>query len=212
MKKLLWPLIHNFEYNPHIRRNWGFICPNYKSILNVQSSEKSFILEEERKKLLDRIYYDADEFKLGAKNGYYVIMNSYYNNVNFLDYCYTTPKLSIALNQIRLLNIVEKPNIDFSKVDIKILDSTIEYGNVEMNSKILGLWDFNYMKSELITGAFGPEAQELWNKKPIRQNIKVLYSFENRIDIFLWQRCLNNNDSPWVVSNINNVILPVKFF
>ena len=153
---------------------------------------------------IDKI--DNQEFKLGSIMGYNTIYNAYFEKSDFTNYNFTTPELALALNY---LNYFDKKNYStcLKKLDSEILGSWIEYGLVKSNSNFLGLWHKDIIKQEILTGFFGPENYNLWDKRPIRQKVLVKYKLSNRIDIWEWQRCLSLPDSDWCVSNINHIII-----
>ena len=77
-----------------------------------------------------------------------------------------------------------------------------------------GLWPESHIYNEILTGASGPEF-ERWYKKPLRQHVRVVFSFPSvgRSDIWELQRqmaLVNENDcdeADWTVVNINNILV-----
>lgn len=196
IKKNLWPYIHRFQFHPRLENCWGFLNQN-----DIHLEPRKTMIFRNRK------HINKSEFKKGVKRGYKIIFDKFYQKENFLKYSYTTPKLSIALNYLHTYKYHPPPYLNFNRLHIHILNSNIEYGISKTNDKILGLWSTKYMKQEIIIGMIGPEFQSIWHQQPIRENINVLYYFPNRFDIWTWQRCLLTEDSPWVIYNINNIIL-----
>jgi len=193
IKRIIWPLIHLVEFNPKIKFNqWGWIPQ--KEIIKFSTSKKNIDLD-----------FCKEEFEEGVKIGYKTIYKSWINKLDFTQYDYTVPKLSLALNQLN--NSKENKQLNLDNIQVKILESNIEPGLVKNNSNFLGLWDKRLIKHELIAGAFGPENFDLWDKKPLKQIIKVKYQIDERIDIWEWERCLTIEDYNWCVSNINQIIL-----
>tara|TARA_B100001248_G_C27362978_1_gene447486 strand:- start:965 stop:1558 length:594 start_codon:yes stop_codon:yes gene_type:complete len=196
IKRIIWPLIHLVEFNPKIKFNqWGWISQREINRLNNSNN------------LSKEINFCQKEFLDGAKIGYQTIYDAWKNKVDFTNYEYTVPKLSLALNYLNNNSISKNDNINLNNLKVKILDSRIEPGLVKNNSNFLGLWDKKLIKQELIAGAFGPENIELWDRKPLKQTVRVMYETENRIDIWEWERCLTIDNYKWCVSNINQIII-----
>lgn len=203
MKRFIWPLIHSFKFNPNICNNhWGWMTQN--EIKNI--SQKKIPKGDNIK--LDLYNFnpiDDDEFINGTIIGYKTIYNSYFDKIDFLDHDYTQPELSIALNHLMKYNNYDK--IELKSINSKILGKWYEIGISKMNSNFLGLYDINIIKEEIVTGGIGPEIENLWDKKPMKEKIKVLYQIDNKLDVWEWERCLYTDDSNWCVSNINQIII-----
>jgi hypothetical protein len=58
----------------------------------------------------------------------------------------------------------------------------------------------------LSAGAIGPEVQHIWDQKPIKQVVNLLYESDNYYDIVEWERDLMLLNPTWQVSNINNLV------
>jgi len=212
MKRIIWPYLHRFNFNRNlsVRENpWGWIPQeiiNNIANSNIPKTESNLFFPEDWE---DRQKFYEIHFKNGAKIGYNMVKKSFYEKDNFLENYYLTPKLSLALNNIN--SFIAEKNIrnkmETTKInDIEILGSWVQIGITKTNKKFLGMWDKEFIKHELITGSIGPEIRHLWDQKPIKQTIRVLYKLDNRIDIFDWERCLITDNYEWTVSNINNVI------
>ena len=191
----------NIKYNPKVMNQWGFLT-QYQ--INKLDHKKEKGISD---KLNEKYFFDKKEFKIGTKKGYNVIFDTYYKNQNFFDFCYTTPSISFALNQFRNYNIHYPPLLNFNSIDVKIINSWLEYGIAKSNHKIFGLWDNDYIQHQIIAGSIGPEAFHIWSQQPIKQKVKVLYKFDNRIDVWIWERCIMKENSPWIVYNINNFLI-----
>ena len=213
MKRIVWPLLHRYELNSklNIKKNpWGWISQEDIIKLSKNKIPKTNASSFSFNDWEDRSIIDNLEFKKGVKLGYKCIINSFYKKDNFLENCYLTPKLSIAVNDIN--DIILEQNIKYEKPELKFkeiknLGSWVEIGISKSNSKILGFWDKEFIKKEIITGGIGPEIKYLWDQLPLKQKVRVLYKLQNRIDIFEWERCLIEEDYEWKVSNINNIIV-----
>lgn len=199
LKQILWPLIHSFELNPKISFNqWGW--------MTQQEIKKFKTIKEKKFKIFsnENHQFCKKEFNEGSKIGYKTIYQAYLNKVDFTNYDYTVPELSLALNYLN--NDTNLNKISLDNITVKIIDSWIEPGLVKTNSNFLGLWDKRLIKQEIIAGGFGPENIELWDKKPLKQIVRVKYELNDRIDIWDWQRCITISDYNWCVSNINQII------
>lgn len=193
---------NNIKFHPKVLNQWGFFSQYQINKLN-HKKEKGIC----ENSLDERHLFDKTQFQNGVKVGYNKIFHSYYNNEDFLDYCYTTPAMSFALNHFRSYNNHSPPNLNLNSINAEIVNSWLEYGIAKSNHKILGLWDNDYIKHQIFTGIIGPEAFEIWGQQPIKQKVKVLYKLDNRIDIWIWERCLMKEQSPWIVYNINNFLI-----
>lgn len=152
---------------------------------------------------------DLNQFKDNTIEPYNIIYNSFIKNKDFLDYQYTNPKLSIALNNIRRIvkdkTINKLPNK--IKVDeIKILDKKIIPELFTCNYKYLGYFTKQEIYDEITTGFIGPEIQHLWDKKPSKEIITLSYKSDTFYDIIEWERDLSVDEPSWQVSNINYII------
>ena len=196
MREYLWSSFYRIQWNKNLSPQWGWNSYRNKTI------PKGIYYEE------DNIFFNKNEFKEGVKRGYKIIFHSFYERKNFLYLPYATPKLSIGLNILHTNQFYsKKPDLDFQSVKVDILGSWTEYGLQKSNEKILGMWDRDFIYHEICTGCIGPEVQHIWDQKPIRQNVKVLYQFSNRQDIWIWQRCLIKKNYRWNVYNINNILI-----
>lgn len=196
MREYIWSSIYRLNWNKNIYPRWGWNTYKNKTIPKGISYLKE-----------DKVFQE-DEFKEGVKRGYKIIFHSFYERKNFLYLPYTTPKLSLGLNILHKNKFYEeKPILDFHSLKIDILGSWTEYGLQKSNEKLLGMWDKNMVYHEICTGIIGPEIQHIWDQKPMRQNVKVLYQFPNRQDIWIWQRCLTKENYSWNVYNINNILV-----
>ena len=70
---------------------WGFVSMyEKKNIVNNLKFEESIMNKNS--------FFKIDNFKINSEKCYKIIYNSYINNVNFLDYRYTSFPLSLTLN------------------------------------------------------------------------------------------------------------------
>ncbi len=209
MKKILWPLIHKFRLNPDVclkNNSWGWISQNKIKQISNNNIPKNEIEDIDDQN--ERMFYHKYHFRKGVIQGYQTVYQSYCLDKDFIENCYTTPKLSLAINYLNSINSnIVIPNLSFKNMDINILGSWIETGFAESNDKILGLWDQEVLKHELIAGGLGPEVRVIWDQKPMKQKVRVLYQLSNRIDVWDWERCIMVPDSNWSVSNINNILV-----
>lgn len=193
MKNFVWSMIHPVSFHKKVKTCWGFCLQ--QDVFYERPSTKITIK-------------DMDEFTIGVKRGYYKIYQTFYEKENFLNYCYTTPKLSFALNSIREHSDLSRPSLDFNSMNVEILNYKVEYGLVKSNEKILGLWTPKCIQQEIMIGMVGPEYPSIWTYQPSRQIINVLYEFPNRKDVWTWQCCNVEDDNFfWNVKNINSILL-----
>ena len=161
IKKKIWPIIHKFKLNPKRKDCWGFLDQKDIYPINI--------------KKIDIDHLTNGDLRDGLIQGYKTIFNTYYRKDNFLNHLYTTPKLSIALNDLNQITKHEPPLLDFNSLKVYQLDSNIEYGLLKMNNKILGLWHPSYIKNEIMIGMIGHKFQSIWHQQPIRENKNILY-------------------------------------
>tara|TARA_B100000424_G_scaffold12162_1_gene9062 strand:- start:273 stop:920 length:648 start_codon:yes stop_codon:yes gene_type:complete len=190
---------------------WGWkskdLISNYKNLLINSKNNNINIKEEIVKKNLDE--FNEIDFLKGSTLAYNVTYEAYLNNINFLNYQYTNPKLSIALNKIRnntsdnlILNLPNKININNSS----LLSNVIKNEFTTDNFKLFGCYNNNEVVQQLVSGAIGPEVSHIWDQQPIKQVINVLYESNEYYDIIEWERDLTLEDPQWHVSNINSII------
>ena len=168
-------------------------------------NQKNYLQKKEKiNNLVDD--FNENEFIKNTIYPYNLIYKSYLKNVDFLDYGYTNPSLSIALNKIRRTSqLSHLPNsINIKKV--KILSNEIKEEITTCNFKFLGYFDKEQIIHELSAGAIGPEVQHIWDQKPIKQVVNLLYESDSYYDIIEWERDLMLLNPNWQVSNINNLV------
>ena len=107
---------------------------------------------------------------------------------DFTEKLYTSPKLSLALNYFNELIIennlyIKEPELDINQIQIEVIGSWLSNENTTSNDKILGMWDFEQVKHELIAGVLGPEITYTWDQMPIKQNVLLQVKINNHIDI-----------------------------
>ena len=120
-------------------------------------------------------HYDFDEeyFINNSIEGYKLVYKSYIDNINFLDYQYTSPQLSIALNALRnyeFNSILIEDYIDEIDINnVKIINHWYDEGYVYQNKEIFP--NNKYLENQFTAGFIGPENKNLWDDIPIKENI-----------------------------------------
>ncbi len=214
MKKVLWPIIHKFQIHNNfclIKYPWGWM-PNSeinKLKFNIPKTEYSLYLPIDWK---ERQKYYKTHLDIKVNEIYSSIFISYFNNEDFIEKNYLTPKLSNAINFFNDLKMYNKIEIEIPKIDLsysnpKILGSWISIGNSTCNNNFLGLWDINQINHEIFTGIIGPEIKYVWDQQPIKQNVRILFEFNDRFDVWDFERCLMSENTNWKVCNINNILV-----
>ncbi|VVU95488.1 hypothetical protein CPAV1605_1239 [seawater metagenome] len=208
MKSIIWPFFHNFRLRADIcvkTNPWGLISQSeIKKLVSLKVPDN--ISKSFPDNLQERSFFNQAVFLEGARLGYREIFKSFSNNIDYLEENYTTPKLSLALNQILSEHQIN-PRLNLNKIDAEILGIWNDIGHATANDKVLGHWCNETIKHELIAGGLGPEVRIIWDQKPIKQKVKVLYNVNNRIDVWEWERCLMMTNYNWTISNINGVII-----
>lgn len=182
---------------------WGWKSKKYIK------KHKNKLINNNFKKELKYKYFNEKEFLQNSSNAYNLVYNSYLKNIDFLDYEYTNPKLSIALNSLRNKNCNEQFNNLPNKLNIHnsfILTKYVKKEITTNNFKFLGYFDNQEIIHELSAGVIGPEIQHIWDEKPNKQIINVLYISDFFYDIVEWECDLSLNDPNWQISNINKII------
>ena len=202
-------ILHLFHENQvcknscNIKYPWGW---KSKNTINHQKNiliNKKYIFN----KSVDS--FDKERFLKDSIHAYNIIYNAYVNKVDFLDFEYTNPKLSIALNQLRdstddnlIINLPKKIKVN----DTILLSNKIKNEITTNNFKFLGYFNQAEISHQLTAGALGPEIKHIWDQQPIKHKLTVLYQSEDFYDIVEWERDLAEKEPEWQVSNINKII------
>lgn len=157
---------------------WGWRSQNkIKKILKKDNKKV-----EIQNNLQDNINIYKTHFEIGAKKGYKILLEGYNSKIDFLDYYYTNPSLSIALNNLNKNNKID--NICTENIKIKIIDNRIEKNTINTNFNYFGFFDKNELLHNLIAGGLGPEWTHIWD----------------------WERNIIDNNYTWQIRNINEII------
>ena len=153
--------------------------------------------------------FDENDFLYNSINPYNLIYKTYIKNNDFLDYEYTTPKLSIALNELRTefdSNIINSLPKKIEVNETKIINKNLKNEISTNNFKLFGYFDKFEISNQITTGMIGPEIRHIWDNIPIKQVVNVSYKSDKFYDILEWERDLATKNPEWQVSNINNII------
>lgn len=199
MRKLIFNLIHREKLCNKINYNnlsWGWKSPkDIQEIIN-----NSHILFD---KYSNNKIDDVKTFTVGCKLAYEIIFHGYQNKIDFLDYNYTCPKLSIALNKLHSLKSISERN--FIDIDsVQILGCQLKYGFVSETNKIFGLWSRDEMIKEITTGMIGPEFSHYWDQLPRKLCVRTIVTSDIYTDVVDFESDYKNIN--WHVSNINEII------
>lgn len=205
MKCNILPLIHKFKlgYIKPQKFYWGWRSQKEIRKMLVNTSKVKYQPTMFNQEVSNKMIFNEHEFEKGSLEGYNRVWETYSQKKNFLKYKYTTPELSLAINHI----IKQNPKIrqlELDNLKAKVLTSWIEIGTATGNDKFLGHWDIDYIKDEIKKS----NLSHCWDiyVGPLKQRVKVLYSNNDRKDIWEWERCLMTKDSNWTISNINEII------
>ncbi len=205
LRKFMLHLVHDSNICLKIcskKYPWGW--KSKESLVNYKK-----LLYSQNKKIKTENEFNVDDFLSNSIFAYNLIYKSYIDNVDFLDYQYTNPSLSIALNNLRDYTCYESLNRLPREINVtkyKILSNKIKNEVTTNNFKFLGYYDNLEISHELSAGAIGPEVRYIWDQKPVKQVINVLYKSDDFYDIIEWERDLAEEDPDWQVSNINKII------
>lgn len=147
----------------------------------------------------------SDDFCEGAAIAYNTVFDAYNHKFDFLNHSFASPSLSLAINDL----IAKKKDIILSKPickDIRILGHWLQEDHTCANDKLLGLWNEKEIEHSIMVGVIGPEIGHIWSQNPIQQIVKIHYVCENREDIWLFERCLFDQEPQWQIRNINGII------
>lgn len=236
LKKALWTVLHGRKLHPNVILRPKGHPLSFMSQEKILDMIKTSPLPEENKDKLDmnkvreRMTFSESQFLLGAERGYHMIVNGLLAHENFLESTFCTPELSLALSKIDVSGVEEEnrfKHITSSEenpvVTTRVLGQCVEMQETHSNSKFLGLWNIDHIKSEVFAGMVGPEVKIATGQEdnityiPARQTVRVLYSVEyqqrisdvfKRVDVFDWERSLDFGDGQeeWTVSNVNFLI------
>tara|TARA_B110000305_G_C19461933_1_gene655095 strand:- start:5411 stop:6037 length:627 start_codon:yes stop_codon:yes gene_type:complete len=181
---------------------WGWKSPqeidiiqNYKidNKINLNDYERKYIHEYKLKEYCESMYYKT----------YY----GYLNNYDFLDSNLFSIKLSLALNDLRSKINVHNLSENITINNIDILNTWIKYGSIRNNEKYLGMYNSKEIIHEICCGAIGPEIQDIWDQKGIKQKVRLAVYIDNHKDIIDIERDIMYDNSNWQLSNINRIII-----
>lgn len=65
------------------------------------------------------------------------------------------------------------------------------------------------MSHYILTGIIGSEMSYIYYQNPIKQIVKVQFVCENRQDVWLFEKCLFEENLLWQIKNINNTIIEI---
>ena len=145
MQKELLKLLHNFKLCPNlcnVKYPWSW----RSKLTNKNLSYIKYSVCKNFKSDDNREFIHHLNFKENSAEAYKIIYNTYIENKDFLDFCYATPSLSNALNQLRNSSNISSLSKEINIKNINIIDSWFEFGLTKSNSKILGF----YNKEEII--------------------------------------------------------------
>ena len=168
---------------------------NYKTTenININNYERKYIHDVQLRNFCEEIY----------KQTY----NLYLNKYDFLNSSNLSPKLANGLNYLRSSSNLANLDENFKINKIEMIDSYIKYGRINNINKFLGYYNYYEIMHEINAGMIGPEIQNIWDQKSIKQKAIFLIELENRKDIFEFERDLMINNDNWQLCNINNIII-----
>lgn len=201
----LFSKIHKPVFSPlccNHKFPWGWMPPNYIHALKSQPLPKQNFLFTYNH--VDTYFYE-NEFLRGARRAYDAVFDVYQNNGDFLEEGFASPSLSLAIN-ILIKKKKVKPEVPLCR-DVRLLGDWIQEDPTFMNRKLLGMWNQREIEHSVMAGIIGPEISHVWLQNPIKQVVKVHYICEKREDVWLFERCLFDDDPQWQIQNINEMIL-----
>jgi hypothetical protein len=175
--------------------------------IQIQSYPWGWISQEHIHKMvlkptLSDTPYCTERFEEGAIQAYTTVFKNFVNKEDFTQKNYTTPALSLVLNDIH-------QNIDTTQLlipkiqQVKIIKSWVEPGISPANNKILGMWSPKEAKEEFLTGMLGPETTVFPSHD--RVFVQVYYKSDNRRDVWVFESDIR--EICWKVNNMNGIIL-----
>ena len=211
LKKLIWNNVHKFKINKNvclIKNPWGWIPQ--KEILKLKKYKIPESIEYNSYIKDKKVFYEVHLINY-IKKIYFNMFKSYFMKQDFTEKLYISPKLSLALNYFNQLIIennlyIKEPELDINHIQIEVIGSWLSNENTTSNDKILGIWYFEQIKHEIITGALGPEITYTWDQAPVKQTVLLQVKVNNHIDILKIERCLSANNDKWKINNINNIV------
>lgn len=210
-RKLTLSLFHGKKIGESVcgkKYPWG-----WKSKSKVYQLEKLLATESSINFFIDQSIeqtFNESDFLHESVMAYNVIYKAYLNKEDFLDFEYTTPKLSIALNDLRRnirCDLLKNHPKEIDVKQVKILSKNIKNELTTNNFKICGYFDNRDITKQISIGMIGPEIRHLWDQIPVKQVVNVSYTSETFHDILEWERDLTIENPEWQVSNINGIHL-----
>jgi len=207
MRKELLRLLHNFELCPNLCNikypwSWRSKLNNKKLINKIKNPMDTNFKSEDNREFIHKL-----NFKDDSADAYKIIYECYIKQKDFLDHCYTSPSLSLALNELREKSNIDNLSSDIILIDVKIISSWYEYGLTKSNDKFMGFYNKEEIIHEISAGVLGPEVRKVWDQQSIKQKVKVLYESNEYLDILEWERDVMMPDQDWQVSNINKILI-----
>ena len=179
---------------------WGWMPPNYiKSLIKLNGKKLPIDYQGD-------LYFYEPEFCDGALQAYKTVLNMYNDNSDFISSRCTSPSLSLIINKF-IHEKMENTLVSYDIDNAEILDKWLEEEHTYGNHKVLGLWNNRDLHHYMCTGVIGPEITHIWCQAPIKQVVKVHFSGPRRNDVWLFEKCLMEENSFWQVKNINNIII-----
>lgn len=203
--KHIFSKIHKPVFNPlccNKRFPWGWMPPNYIHALRSQPipNQKNLFTYNH----VDTYFYE-NEFLCGAKQAYDAVYEVYQESGDFLKEGFASPSLSLAINIL-----IDKKTVKPKKPlcsEVRLLGDWIQEDPTFMNRKFMGMWNRREIEHSVMAGIIGPEISTVWLQNPVKQVVKVHYICDNREDVWLFERCLFDEDPQWQIQNINDIII-----
>jgi hypothetical protein len=204
MIKNIKKMLTRFEVNNmcnYIKYPWGWMPLKDKLMLKENLPKNDIYVEDK-----SRLFYHQYHFRIESKDAYNLVYQKYLDKVDFFDYSFTTPSLSLALNYLHESSDTSNLKDSIEIKDTEIIGTWLEYGNIEINHSLFNINNTEQLKHELIIGAIGPEIRYLWDQQAIKQVVRTSFQSEDFYDIIDWERSIMIPNQEWQIKNINNLI------
>lgn len=143
-----------------------------------------------------------EELCKGLSRAYFLLMHDYSRpTTEFKKKHYLTPKLSIALDIFHMSREI----VPIGEIQsITLVNKRVVHEYTEYQDKYAGYYSSREIIEQLIAGFCGPESP-LWIKIPRKEQMRVLYTTNTRMDVIDFERDMET-DGDWVICNINKII------
>ena len=185
-----------------IKYPWGWKSnSDIKKIIEYPTKTDFINIDNDRKFIHE---YRLKEF---SEDLYINTYRAFLENNDFTKISLFCPELANTLNHLRSKTDINSLEEDIKIKKIKYKGDWIKYGRIKNNNKFLGYFSNDEIVHEISAGIIGPENQEIWDQKAIKQKARIIIELEKRKDVLDFERDLMIDNNEWQLSNINRILI-----